>query len=97
MRSKIIFLIIFLAGCATGASGLLRLQDRELLIHPDKPGLGYPHNVTICKKRKKIFRWMGKKCKEVHRVDFYDFNNKKVRDKLISAGFTCKSPMRFKY
>lgn len=88
-------LIVF--GCSSIVSGLLRLQDRELLIHPDKPGLAYPHMKKECKERKKPWRWLGKKCEMVHAIDFYDFNLKDDRDKLINAGFSCKSSMRFKY
>lgn len=95
---KMIFLmIIFLAGCATGIGGMLRLQDRELLIHPDKPALAYPHKATECVSRRKPWRWLGKKCKKVQKIDVYDFNDKATREKLINAGFTCKSAMRFKY
>ena len=97
MRSAIFLAVIFLAGCATGIGGMLRLQDRELLIHPDKPGLAYPHKATECFERRKPWRWLGKKCKKVQRVDFYDLNKKEEREKLINAGFTCKSAMRFKY
>lgn len=94
----ILLCLIFIAGCATGAAGLLRLQDRELLIHPDQPGLAYPHNETECVKNTGIGRIFKKeKCKQVHKIDFYDFNKPEVRDDLIKAGFTCKSAMRFKY
>lgn len=90
--------LIFLMGCASGVAGLLRLQDRELLIHPDQPGLAYPHNETVCVDRTGIGRILGKnKCWQDHKIDFYDFNDKAVRDGLIKAGFTCKSAMRFKY
>lgn len=92
-----ILLIIFVVGCATGLSGMLRLQDRELLVHPDKPGLAYPHKATVCKERPWALRWMGKKCYKEQRIDFYDFNKKEVRKELIDAGFTCKSKMRFQY
>jgi hypothetical protein len=89
---------IFIMGCATGAAGLLRLQDRELLIHPDQPGLAYPHNQTVCVKRTGIGSIFKKeKCSQVHKIDFYDLNKSDVRDDLIKAGFTCKSAMRFKY
>lgn len=88
---------VFLLGCATGVSGLLRLQDRELLIHPDEPALAYPHKKEICVSRKKPWRWLGKKCRTKQVVDTYDLNDKKIRDQLIHAGFTCKSAMRFKY
>jgi len=96
MRKILIFIlfavIFFTLGCASVLSGMLRFQDRELLIHPDKNGLAYPYRVTTCK-RKFIF----KKCKTVQKIDFYDLSKKKTRDKLINAGFTCKSKMRFKY
>lgn len=91
-------MLIFLMGCASGMAGLLRLQDRELLIHPDMPGLAYPHNETICVDRVGIGRILGKKkCHQEHKIDVYDLNDKAVRDDLIKAGFTCKSAMRFKY
>jgi len=84
-------------GCATGISGLLRFQDRELLIHPDKPGLAYPHNIQVCVERRRGLRWLGKKCHVEHRIDFYDLNDKPTRDKLRAAVFSCKSALRFKY
>lgn len=93
----IIGILFFIIGCATGITGLLRFQDRELLIHPDKPGLGYPYQIEECKSRKPLLRWLGKKCKTVQVIDFYDLNDKKIREKLINAGFSCKSKMRFKY
>ena len=93
----IIGVLFFVLGCATGITGMLRFQDRELLIHPDKSGLAYPHRKEVCTKRKKPWRWLGKKCKTISTVDFYDMNKKEVREKLINAGFTCKSKMRFKY
>lgn len=96
MRFISILLLNFLIGCATSA-GLLRLQDRELLIHPDKPALAYPHNVEDCRERKWPFRWLGDKCKTKHVIDIYDMNKKEDRKTLIDAGFTCKSKMRFKY
>jgi hypothetical protein len=97
MRTLILSCLLFTLGCATGAAGLMRLQDRELLIHPDKPGLAYPHKVEECEYKSSRFKWLGKKCKDVQKMDFYDFNDKAVRDKLQAAGFTCKSKMRFKY
>ena len=95
MKTVLIILTAFIIGCATSIGGLMRFQDRELIIHPDKSGLAYPHYVTKCEKRK--LKWLGKKCKKVHVVDFYDFNDKAIRDKLDNAGFTCKSRLRFKY
>ena len=97
MRIFLIFILVFIIGCATGATGLLRLQDRELLIHPDKPGLAYPHKAVNCYERSKPWRWLGKKCITEHEIDFYDLNDKATREKLVHAGFTCKSIMRFKY
>jgi hypothetical protein len=98
MRNPLLPTCLFLLGCATGAAGLLRLQDRELLIHPDQPGLAYPHSVTVCSPRTGIGRILGKnKCWQEHKIDVYDLNDKSVRDDLIKAGFTCKSAMRFKY
>ena len=95
--SLVFFMGVFFMGCATGVTGFLRLQDRELLIHPDKVGLGYPHKVEECKYRSKRAKWLGKKCKMVQKIEFYDFNDKQVRKDLINAGFTCKSKQRFKY
>lgn len=94
---KLTIVLLFLLGCASGITGLLRFQDRELLIHPDKPGLAYPHVVTVCTERRKPFRWLGKKCKMVHKIDLYDLNDKAIRDKLRDAGFSCKTPSRFTY
>ena len=92
-----LLILVFLVGCATGISGLLRLQDRELLIHPDQPGLAYPHKISVCKDRPWALRWLGKDCHKEQKIDFYDLNDKAVRNDLINAGFTCKSYMRFKY
>jgi len=97
MRIFLIGALLFLFGCATGVTGLMRLQDRELLIHPDKSGLAYPHHVEECKYRNKRLKFLGKKCKDKQVIDFYDFTDKQVRKDLINAGFTCKSKMRFKY
>ena len=92
MRFLISMLLVFILGCATGLSGQLRFQDRELIIHPDKSGLGYPMKVVKCKGK-----FIFKKCKTTYPVEFYDLNDKAVRDKLRNAGFRCKSKMRFKY
>lgn len=98
MKNILPLAFLFFMGCATGAAGLLRLQDRELLIHPDQPGLAYPHNETICTPRTGIGRVLGKqKCRQEHKIDFYDLTDISVRNDLIKAGFTCKSSMRFKY
>ena len=88
----LLMFILFLLGCATVESGLLRFQDRELLIHPDKSGLGYPYTIKKCKRK-----FFIKTCKTVKKVDFYDLNKKEVRQKLINAGFRCTSKLRFKY
>ena len=93
MRNLIIYSIaFFIIGCASGIGGMLRLQDRELLIHPDKPGLAYTYVEKVCKGK-----FIFKRCKNVTKIDFYDFNDKSVRKSLIDAGFRCKSKMRFKY
>lgn len=99
MKNLLLLTMIFTLGCASGVAGLLRLQDRELLIHPDQPGLAYPFNETICvDNTHPVSRiWRKKNCKQEHKIDFYDLNDKAVRDDLIKAGFTCKSAMRFKY
>ena len=92
------FIIIFVvSGCSTMVGSLLRFQDRELIVHPDKSGLAYPHNKKVCKPRIIAGIRLGKKCKMKHVIDFYDLNKKEVREKLINAGFSCKSKMRFKY
>lgn len=85
-----LLITLIVVACATG--GNLRFQDRELLIHPDKPGLGYPYKKRVCKDS-----WLGERCKEIQTDDFYDLNDVVVRQNLINAGFTCKSSMRFKY
>lgn len=90
-------LFVFILGCATAQSGLLRFQDRELLIHPDKSGLAYPHNVETCVDRKWPWKILGKKCTSKHQIDLYDLNDEQTRKDLINAGFSCKSAMRFKY
>ena len=98
MKGTILVLFMFLLGCATGFSGgMLRLQDRELLIHPDKPALAYPHKVSVCVDRSWALRWMGKKCHKEQEMDIYDMNKKEDREKLINAAFTCKSKARFIY
>lgn len=94
----LLFLLIFILGCAAGITGgQLRLQDRELLIHPDKPALAYPHKVSNCKERSWAMRWLGKKCYPEQVIDIYDMNKKEDRMKLINAAFTCKSKARFIY
>lgn len=97
MKIVILSTLMLIIGCATGVTGMLRFQDRELLIHPDQPGLAYPHRTQICVDRKKPWKWLGKKCHKESRVDVYDLNDKQTRLDLINAGFTCKSAMRFKY
>ncbi len=97
IRISTILNIVLIAGCSISISGNLRFQDREILIHPDKPGLAYPHNKTVCVERKGIAKILGKKCTTKHVIDFYDFNDKAVRKSFIDAGFSCKSKMRFKY
>ena len=92
------YLLFFFLGCGFATvSGQLRLQDRELLIHPDKPVLAYPYKATECEERKKPWKWMGEKCKEVSKIDEYDLNSPAQRQILLNAGFSCKSKMRFKY
>lgn len=86
-----------LIGCATTISGQLRFQDRELLIHPDFPGLGYPYRATVCVKRTGLGRILGDKCTTEEKVDTYDLNDPVVRKSLIDGGFSCTSSMRFKY
>lgn len=88
---------MFLIGCATGSAGLLRFQDRELLIHPDEPVLAYPFKEEVCTERRGIGRIFGRKCETVSRMDKYDLNDPAVRASLNDAVFTCKSKMRFKY
>lgn len=97
MKQFILFAIVLIIGCTTGSTALLRLQDRELLIHPDKAALAFPHKVSICKKRPWALRWLGKKCHKEQEMTIYDMTLKSDREKLINAGFTCKSAMRFKY
>lgn len=98
MKMLLFTTFVFLMGCATQAiTGMLRFQDRELLIHPDKPALAYPYHETVCVDRAPVLRWMGKKCHQEQRMDEYDMNDKAVREKLINAVFTCKSAGRFKY
>lgn len=97
MKLLIGLLFGLIIGCATSVSGLLRFQDRELLPHPDLPGLAYPHKITICEDRPKLFRVFGKKCRQELKIDFYDLNLPDVRKQIVDAGFTCVSPGRFKY
>ncbi len=73
--------------CATSFQ-LLSEPDRELLIHPDRPGLGFPYVGRECKKK-----FLGIKiCKKKRKEVFYDFTKKEVREKLINMGFSCRSP-----
>jgi hypothetical protein len=97
MKYAIGLFIGLLVGCASTISGQLRFQDRELLIHPDKPGLGFPHKVTICEPRRVLGVRLGSKCREESRDDFYDLNDPIVRKQLNDAVFTCTSKIRFKY
>jgi hypothetical protein len=80
-------------GCATGISGLIRFQDREYLIHPDKPYLSFPYKETVCNGK----RWPFKRCKAVQKFDNIDMNKKEDRDKMNAGGFSCKSKMIIKY
>jgi hypothetical protein len=89
----LLLVCMFFIGCATGVTGLLRFQDRELLVHPDLPALSYPHVVTSCTPR----RFLPDRCTSTHKIDIYDLNDESVRRRLIDAGFTCKSVARFKY
>lgn len=104
MNNKIgasyIFILLMIFGCASSEviSGLMRLQDRELLIHPDEAGLAYPHREKKCVPRTGWTRFFSKtRCYMDQQMDFYDFNDKVTREKLRNAGFSCKSKMRFKY
>lgn len=94
---SLISIVCIAFACTTGVTSLMRFQDRELLIHPDKPVLAYPHKVTECVDRPWALRWLGKKCYKEQEIDLYDLKDKATRDKLINSGFTCKSKMRFKY
>ena len=97
-KINILLLLLLALSCANAITGMLRFQDRELLIHPDEPGLGYPHKKEECEDRTGLGRIFGsKKCKMVNTVDVYDLNDKTVRMRLIDAGFSCTSKMRFKY
>jgi hypothetical protein len=97
MKFTLGLLIGLLVGCASVVSGQLRFQDRELLIHPDKAALSYPYQKTVCVQRAGIGRLFGKKCESVQTFDNYDMTDATVRKSIIDAGFTCTSPMRFKY
>ena len=94
---KVLLIYCCVVGCTTLVGSLLRLQDRELLIHPDKSGLAYPFKEEVCTDRMFAGMKWGEKCEDVQKIDFYDLNKKEVRNKLINAGFSCKSKMRFKY
>lgn len=99
---KILILSLFcilLGACANQAiTGMLRFQDRELLIHPDEPGLAFPHKATKCVPNTGFWKFIYKtKCYKEQAMDFYDLNDKSVRKSLIDGGFSCKSKMRFKY
>lgn len=97
MKFTIGLLAGLLIGCTSMIAGQLRFQDRELLIHPDKPGLGYPHKVTVCTPRVGVGRVLGDRCVSESRDDFYDLNDPQVRKSLNDAMFTCKSKARFDY
>lgn len=84
-------------GCSSMIAGQLRFQDRELLIHPDKPGLGYPHKVEVCVPRIVLGVRLGSKCHTEKRDEFYDLNDAAVRKSLIDGTFTCTSKARWKY
>lgn len=97
MKFSVGLILGLLVGCASTISGMLSFQDREFLVHPDFPGLGYPYKETVCVPRRGLGRVLGKKCHEEQRIDTYDFNDVTVRKKFIDAKVTCKSAARFKY
>lgn len=83
-----------LVGCASSmGDGLLRFQDREFLVHPDKPGLGYPYEERVCTPR----RWFPDKCTNVWKEEFYDMNDKQTRQRFIDASCTVTCAGRFQY
>lgn len=92
-----VLITLLVISCTSVSTDLVRLYDRELLIHPDKPTLAFPYKKLDCYNRPWILRWRGKKCYEEKAMIEYDMNKKSDREKLINAAFTCTSKMRFKY
>lgn len=92
-----VLVTLLVVSCASVGTNLVRLQDRELLIHPDKPVLAFPYKKLNCFNRPWALRWMGKKCYSEKDIIEYDMNKKSDREKLINSAFTCTSKMRFKY
>lgn len=93
MKSIILGFLLFLVGCATGISSIVRFQDREYLIHPDQPYLSFPYKISECNGKK----WPFRKCKMVQKFLNIDMNSKSDRRRMIDGAFTCKSKSRFKY
>lgn len=93
IKVKYLLFILFIVGCATG-SDLLRLQDRTLLLDPRSADLIYPYMGKVCKHpERKLF----KGCRNKRLIERFPLSDPVVRQKLIAAGFSCKSDMRFKY
>lgn len=85
-------------GCASSVGqGLLRFQDREFLIHPDKPAMSFPYSKEVCVERTGIYKILGKKCHMEHVEVNYDLTIKAERDKFINASCTMKCAGRFQY
>lgn len=97
---KFTFGLLFglLVGCASSmGDGLLRFQDREFLVHPDKPALGYPYQEEVCVQRTGIGRILGKKCSMEWKEEVYDMNDKPTRQRFIDASCTVTCAGRFQY
>lgn len=87
-----------LVACSTNmAGGLLRFQDREFVVHPDKPAMGYPYKEEVCVPRTGLGRILGKKCSMVWKEEVYDFNDKPTRQRFIDSSCTMTCAGRFDY
>jgi len=86
---KLSLIIIVLNSCSSLAVGPPRLEDRTLLLNPDKAELIYPYFKTEC-------RYIVI-CKKTRIVERYDLTNKEVRKELIDKGFVFTSKQRWKY
>jgi hypothetical protein len=94
MRFVTGILLGLLIGCASSmGEGLLRFQDREFVVHPDKPAMGYPYQVKVCEER----RWLPDKCRMEWKEEVYDMNDKATRQRFIDSSCTMTCAGRFQY
>jgi hypothetical protein len=98
MKFVVGLLLGLVVGCASSiGDSLLRFQDREFVVHPDKPAMGYPYKHKVCKPRSGLGRVLGDKCSMEWTEEVYDFNDKPTRQRFIDASCTMTCAGRFQY